>query len=170
MIKPDILENQVNKIYIGIGSNLGVRIKNIERAKFLLINNGINIVRSSTYYESLSWPDTSKPKYLNIVLQSNTTLTPTRLIEIFKSIEKKLGRKKNKRNSPRECDIDIISYNNMILDGNISIPHKRMHERNFVLLPLYELNKNWIHPKSKINIKKLIFSLPIKDIRSIKQI
>ena len=94
MIKPDISENQVNKIYIGIGSNLGVRIKNIERAKFLLINNGINIVRSSTYYESLSWPDTSKPKYLNIVLQSNTTLTPTRLIEIFKSIEKKLGRKK----------------------------------------------------------------------------
>ena len=90
MTKPDISENQANKIFIGIGSNLGVRIKNIEKAKFLLIKNGIKIVRSSTYYESQSWPDISKPKYLNIVLQSYTTLRPTRLIEIFKSIEKNL--------------------------------------------------------------------------------
>ena len=107
---------------------------------------------------------------MNIVLQSYTTLRPTRLIEIFKSIEKKLGRKNNKKNSPRECDIDIISYNNMILDGKISIPHKRMHKRNFVLIPLFEIEKNWKHPSKKLDIKTLISLLPMDDITSIKQI
>ena len=157
-------------IYIGIGSNLGNRIKNITKAKYFLDLNGINITKSSSYYETLSWPDPNKPKFINIVVQSNTKASPEKLLKIFKSIEKKLGRKKKSKNSPRTCDIDIISYNQKILTGNITIPHKRMHRRNFVLIPLFELNKNWFHPKTNENIKKLIFSLSIKDIRSIKQI
>ena len=157
-------------IYIGIGSNLGNRIENITKAKYFLDLNGINITKSSSYYETLSWPDPNKPKFINIVVQSNTKASPEKLLKIFKSIEKKLGRKKKSKNSPRTCDIDIISYNKKILTGNITIPHKRMHRRNFVLIPLFELNKNWFHPKTNENIKKLIFSLSIKDIRSIKQI
>ena len=157
-------------IYIGIGSNLGNRIGNITKAKYFLDLNGINITKSSSYYETLSWPDPDKPKFINIVIQSNTKVSPEKLLKIFKSIEKKLGRKKKSKNSPRTCDIDIISYNQRILTGNITIPHKRMHKRNFVLIPLFELNKNWFHPKTNENIKKLIFSLSIKDIRSIKQI
>ncbi|MDA9594796.1 2-amino-4-hydroxy-6-hydroxymethyldihydropteridine diphosphokinase [Candidatus Pelagibacter sp.] len=156
-------------LYLGIGSNLGSRINNIEKAKSLLVLNGINITKSSSYYETLSWPDPTKPKFINIVVQSDSKLSPKKLLDNFKYIEKKLGRKKDLKNSPRTCDIDIISYDEMILTGAISIPHTRMHERNFVLLPLYEIDKNWFHPKSKSNIKKLIFSLPIKDIRSIKQ-
>ena len=81
-----------------------------------------------------------------------------------------MGRKKSFKNSPRTCDIDIISYNRRIQNGSITIPHKRMFKRNFVLIPLYELDKKWLHPKLKENIKKLIFSLPIKDISSIKKI
>ena len=157
-------------IYIGIGSNLGNRIENITKAKYFLDLNGINITKSSSYYETLSWPDPNNPKFINIVVQSNTKLSPEKLLKIFKSIEKKLGRKKKSKNSPRTCDIDIISYNQKVLIGNITIPHKRMHKRNFVLIPLFELNKNWFHPKTNENIKKLIFSLSIKDIRSIKQI
>ena len=157
-------------IYIGIGSNLGNRIGNITKAKYFLDLNGINIIKSSSYYETLSWPDPNNPKFINIVVQSNTKATPEKLLKIFKSIEKKLGRKKKSKNSPRTCDIDIISYNQRILTGNITIPHKRMHKRNFVLIPLFELSKNWFHPKTNENIKKLIFSLSIKDIRSIKQI
>ena len=157
-------------IYIGIGSNLGNRIENITKAKYFLDLNGINITKSSSYYETLSWPDPNNPKFINIVVQSNTKVSPEKLLKIFKSIEKKLGRKKKSKNSPRTCDIDIISYNQRILTGNITIPHKRMHKRNFVLIPLFELNKNWFHPKTNENIKKLIFSLSIKDIRSIKQI
>ena len=157
-------------LYIGIGSNLGNRINNIEKAKFFLILSGINITKSSSYYETLSWPDVSMPKFVNIVVESDTKLSPKKLLDNFKYIEKELGRKKDLKNSPRTCDIDIISYGKKILTGDISIPHTRMHKRNFVLVPLYELDKNWFHPKLKSNIKKLIFSLPIKDIRSIKRI
>ena len=170
MIKQDTSENQAKMVYIGIGSNLGNKIDNIEKTKYLLISNKINILKSSSYYESLSWPDPKNPKFINVVIQSNTKFSPKKLLDIFKSIEDKLGRRNKKRNSPRECDIDIISYGNKILKGNILIPHQKMHQRNFVLIPLYELNKKWFHPKLKTNIKKLIFSLPIKDIRTIKQI
>ena len=157
-------------IYIGIGSNLGNRINNIEKAKYFLNLRGINIIKSSSYYETLSWPDVSKPKFINIIIQSNTRLLPKKFLEIFKSIEKKLGRKKSLKNSPRTCDIDIISYYKKNVNGNVTIPHERMHKRNFVLMPLFEIDKNWLHPKLKDNIKKLIFSLPIKDITSIKKI
>ena len=157
-------------VYIGIGSNLGNKIKNIEKAKHYLISNRINIIKSSSYYETLSWPDIKKPKFFNIVIQSDTKFSPKKLLYIFKSIEKKLGRKKKFKNAPRECDIDIIAYRNKVINGPISIPHKRMHQRNFVLIPLYELKKNWFHTKIKTNIKNLIISLPIKDITSINKI
>ena len=157
-------------VYIGIGSNLGNRISNIEIAKFFLRFNGINILKSSSYYETPSWPDPNKPKFINIVIQSNTTLSPKKLMEIFKDIEKKLGRSKSLRNSPRTCDIDIISYRNRVYSQDIIIPHKRMSKRNFVLIPLFEIAPYWIHPKTNKSIKKLIFSLPIKDITTIKHI
>ena len=118
----------------------------------------------------MSWPNPKEPKFFNIVIQTDTKFSPKKLLKIFKLIEKKLGRKKSLKNAPRVCDIDIISYYQKIISGNISVPHKKMHQRNFVLMPLYELDKNWFHPKFKKNIKKLIFSLSIKDIRSIKQI
>tara|TARA_Y100000816_G_scaffold56382_1_gene36715 strand:+ start:201 stop:677 length:477 start_codon:yes stop_codon:yes gene_type:complete len=156
-------------VFIGIGSNLGNRIRNIENSKYFLTVYGIDIVSSSSYYETLSWPDPTKPKFINIVIQSNTKFSPKKLLRIFKIIENKLGRIKSLRNSPRTCDIDLISYKDKIISKNISIPHKRMIKRNFVLFPLFEVAPYWKHPKSKKSIKKLIFSLPIKDITSIKQ-
>ena len=87
-----------------------------------------------------------------------------------KSIEVKLGRKKSPKNSPRECDIDIIDFNSLILRDRLILPHPRMHIRNFVLLPLFEINKDWIHPITKHHIKRLILSLSKRDITSIKQI
>ena len=163
-------ENLVNTIYLGIGSNLGNRRKNIELAKFKLIQNDIKIKKSSNIYESLSWPNPNKPKFFNIILEISSNLSPLKLIDICKKIEIDLGRKKRSKNAPRECDLDIIDYCNQKLKGKIILPHPRMHERNFVLLPLYELNKDWKHPILKQPIKKLILSLSNKDIRSIKQI
>ena len=84
MIKQDILENQVKSIYLGIGSNLGNRKKNIEKAKFELIKNNIKILKSSNYYESLSWPDPKKPKFLNIVLKIKTNLISKKLLKTCK--------------------------------------------------------------------------------------
>ena len=170
MIELDIFENQAKFIYLGIGSNLGNRKINIEKAKFELLQNNIKIIKSSNYYESLSWPSPKSPKFLNTVIKVNTNLTALELLTKCKDIEKILGRKKSPQNSPRECDIDILDYNNLILDKEIVLPHPRMHKRNFVLFPLFELDKDWKHPISKLHIKKLILLLPNEDIRSIKQI
>ena len=73
-------------LYIGIGSNLGNRINNIEKAKSFLVFNGINITKSSNYYETLSWPDVSMPKFINIVIQSDSKLSPKKLLDNFKYI------------------------------------------------------------------------------------
>jgi len=170
VIKQDISENQVKFIYLGIGSNLGNKRNNIEKTKFKLGQNNIKILQSSSFYESLSWPNPNNPKFLNIVLKISTNFTLPELLKKCKEIEKNIGRKKSTINSPRECDIDIIDYENKIINDKIILPHPRMHTRNFVLLPLFELNKDWKHPVSKHNIKTLIFLLPNRDIRSIKQI
>ena len=115
MKKQDILENQVKSIYLGIGSNLGNRIFNIEKAKSILIENQIKILKSSNFYESLSWPNTKDPKFLNIVLEVNTLLSPTKLLRKCKEIEIALGRIKTSRNSPRTCDLDIIDFKSLKL-------------------------------------------------------
>ena len=174
MKKQDILENQANTAYLSIGSNLGNRIVNIEKAKYLLNYLEINILKTSNFYKTKSWPDENFPYYLNIILSVNTKLNLINLYNKVKYVEKLLGRIKSKRNSPRICDIDIIDFNSSCLskknylNDNITVPHSRMHKRNFVLLPLFELNKKWIHPKFKKNIITLISSLSIKDLRSIK--
>ena len=91
-------------------------------------------------------------------------------IKKCKKIEARLGRKKMPKNSPRVCDIDIIDFKNQRVENDLILPHPRMHTRNFVLLPLFEIDKDWKHPVLKLNIKKLISSLSNSDIRSIKQI
>ena len=170
MIKQGISENQVKLVYLGIGSNLGNKFLNIEKAKSYLYENNIQLIKSSSYYETPSWPNPRFPKFINIIVKIRTKLDYLELFYICKKIETKLGRKNSPKNSPRICDIDIIDFDNKIIKKEIQIPHKLMHIRNFVLFPLFEIDKNWKHPVFKKNIKKLIFSLPIKDIRSIKQI
>ena len=89
--------------------------------------------------------------------------------------EKYLGRVKTKKNRPRTCDVDIIDFNGKIYSFKINndfveIPHPRLTERNFVLIPLFEINKKWLHPKNKKKISHLINKLDVKTLSSIKQI
>jgi 2-amino-4-hydroxy-6-hydroxymethyldihydropteridine diphosphokinase len=173
VIKQDLLENQVKVSYLAIGSNLGNRKTNIERTKFELQNKRIKIIKSSSNFESESWPNPSKPKFINIVIKIETYLKPLDLLKVCNLIEAKLGRKRTKKNDPRSCDIDIIDYNQVVLNfknQDLILPHPRLSKRNFVLLPLYEVNRSWKHPKTKNSIVNLINSLPIKNLRSIKQI
>ena len=170
MIKQDTSENQANTIYLAIGSNLGNRFHNIEKAKFLLIKNNISLISVSKYYETPSWPNPNNPKFINIVLKAKSLLNPIELLNLCKKIEISLGRKITPKNSPRECDIDIIDYNGLVLQDKINLPHKMMHKRNFVLFPLFEIEKGWFHPIKKVYIETLIFSLSNNDISSIKQI
>ncbi len=170
MIKQDILEKRVKNIYLGIGSNLGNRYLNIEKAKIYLSKNNIEILKSSSFYESLSWPNADNPKFYNIVVKVKTNIDETKLLNLCKNIERFMGRKKTSRNSPRICDIDILDYDKKTKKTDPKLPHPRMHKRNFVLIPLFEIDKDWRHPITKQHIKTLIFSLSDRDIRSIKQI
>ncbi|MDA8835847.1 2-amino-4-hydroxy-6-hydroxymethyldihydropteridine diphosphokinase [Candidatus Pelagibacter bacterium] len=173
MKKQDILENQVKQSYLAIGSNLGNKITNIHIALSELKKNKIKIKKVSSHYLSKSWPNPLMPSFINIVIEIETILTPLELLKICNNIELKLGRVRIKKNAPRTCDIDIIDYDKKNLNINndkLIIPHPEMTKRNFVLLPLFEINRSWKHPESKINIVNLINSLSIKDLRSIKQI
>ena len=173
MIKQDILENQVNTVYLAIGSNLGNKSLNIEKTKIKLINYKINIIKTSNKYESLSWPNIKKPSFLNIVIKIKTPYSPKKLLNVCHEVERSLGRKRSKKNEPRICDIDIIDFEQKIFnykDIKLIIPHAEMHKRNFVLIPLFEISSDWTHPKKKINIAKLLISLNINDLRAIKKI
>ena len=127
MIKQDISENQAKIIYLGLGSNLGNRITNIEKAKFILLQKKLRILQSSSYYETSSWPDPKLPKYLNTVIKISSVLSPIELLRLCKEIESKLGRKDSPKNSPRECDIDILVYNSLNNTNGLILPHPRMH-------------------------------------------
>ena len=175
MIKQDTSENLVNIAYLGIGSNLGRKRRNIEKVKYLLEKNSIKIVKSSNIYETYSWPNKKHPKFYNIVIKIITKLKPNILFTTIKDIEKKLGRKKSKINNPRTCDIDILDYKGLIYklhvnNDKLSIPHPRLHNRNFVLFPLFEIEKNWKHPLKKTKIQDLIGKLDNSSLYSIKQI
>ena len=136
-IRQDILENPHKPVFLGIGSNVGNRINNINYACYLL-NNFCSIYKLSNYYETDSWPNKDYPKYLNIILKCKTKLNPFSLINKLKNIEKKLGRKKNIKNFPRTCDIDIIDFKGLKLKKkNLQLPHPRLSKRNFVLVPLF---------------------------------
>ncbi len=166
-------EKLANKVFLGIGSNLGNKKNNIEKAKFhLRQNKSIHIFKISNYYKTKSWPDPKKPSYLNIVIEIGTSLKPLDLFMYIKEIEMKLGRKMTLRNSPRECDIDILDYGQKCLKlkfqhNSIVTPHPRLHLRNFVLIPLQEIAKKWRHPKTKMLISQLIYQIDPIDLRSI---
>ena len=147
MTKQDTSENQAKNIYLGIGSNLGNRISNIEKAKLLLEEKNIKLISISKYYETPSWPNPKYPKFINIVLKVKCQIEPYKLLNLCKSIEVKLGRKKSGKNSPRECDIDIIDFKHMVIKKKLVIlPHPRLHLRNFVLYPLKEIEPIGLTP------------------------
>ena len=175
MIKLDTLENRAKFVYLGIGSNLGNKKINIEKAKFQIEKNGIKIEACSSFYETDSCPNNNFPKYFNIVLRAKTFFKPLDLLKKIKEIEILIGRKMSLKNYPRICDIDIIDYDkkNLKIDNNnqkLIIPHPKLHERNFVLLPLYEIAKNWLHPKKNNKISELLRDLDVNNLRSIKQL
>ena len=157
--------------YLSIGSNLGNKKINIELSKYKLNSKDIEIVKVSNSFESLSWPNKKNPKFINVIIKIKTVLSPQKLMNKCLDIEKSLGRYRSKKNEPRTCDIDIIDYDNKIINKkNLILPHPKMHKRNFVLLPFFEINKTWSHPIKKINIKKLIKSIKTEDLMSIKYI
>ena len=151
-------------IYLNIGSNLdsrlGKRIDNIKYAIQSIKKYGIIILKTSSIYETPSYPNSVFPKFLNIGIKVKSKLTPEDLLNRIKYIEKRIGRVKKVTNFPRVCDIDIIDFKGLVKKTKqISIPHPRLHIRNFVLFPMRDLNPEWRHPITNKKINDLISDL-----------
>ena len=173
MKKQDTLGNQVNLVYLAFGSNLGDRKNNLNKALSLLKKDNIIIKKISKLYRSKSWPNENFPEFINFVVLIETRFNLKKLFTKIKNVESQVGRIKSKRNFPRVCDIDIIDFNGQIIQkkiGNnkINVPHERMHSRNFVLLPLFEINKDWFLPKLYKNIVFLLSNLSSEQLLGIK--
>ncbi len=129
------------KVYIGVGSNLGDRKKNIEKAyKFLNNIQGIKIRKTSSIIETEPWGYKNQPKFLNTVWEIETELSPEKLLKTLKKIEKTVGRKKTFKWGPRVIDLDILIYGRKTINKkNLKIPHPQIKNRVFILKLLSEL-------------------------------
>ncbi len=145
----------MHKVFLALGTNLGDREGYLNQA-IELIQETLQDVRIAPFIETKPVGVTDQPDFLNTVLVGYTELEPLDLLDFIKGIEKKVGRQVTYRWGPREIDIDIIFYDDLILKTEIlEIPHPRMHERNFVLEPLMKLEPNLVHPVLKKTIQEL---------------
>ncbi|MBQ3834861.1 MAG: 2-amino-4-hydroxy-6-hydroxymethyldihydropteridine diphosphokinase [Elusimicrobia bacterium] len=142
-------------IYLSLGSNIGDRRRNIEKALLELEKNNVAKLKLSSFYET----EPVGPKqrnFYNIAGKFKTDLEPVELLKTLKLIEKKLGRIKTYRWGPRVIDIDILFYGNKIIDKKeLIIPHKEIEDRAFVLVPMKEIAPRFVHPKIKKTIQTL---------------
>lgn len=146
-------------VYLALGSNLGDRLENLNRARELL-SEEVTLKRHSGIYETPPWGILEQPLFLNQVIKGETFLSPHRLLDFLKSIEKKMGRVETVRFGPRKIDLDILLYGKRIVDTErLQIPHPRMHERAFVLVPMAELAPNLVIPDQILSIKELLKGL-----------
>ena len=156
-------------VYIGIGSNLGDREGNIEKALTLLKEHkDIQVLAVSAFIETDPEGGSPQGKFLNGAVQLDTDLMPLDLLSQLKIIERRLGRGKSEPNSPRPMDLDILFYDDVVIvEGkNLTIPHPRLTERMFVLQPLLEIAPDLVHPRLNQSIKELVNVLLINESRS----
>ena len=134
---------------LGLGSNIGDRLGMLRSAVRSLQREGMTILAASDVYETPPWGVTDQPLFLNACVVAGTELSPEDLLLFLKETEKKLGRKEALRWGPRAIDLDILLYDNLLLDSPaLSIPHLQLHERAFVLRPLADIVPDWKSPRS----------------------
>ena len=150
------------KVYLGLGSNLRNKKRNIEKAIYFL-KEKCKILKMSSLYKTEPVGYKNQDWFLNCVVELETELQPEELLLLIKSIEKKLKRIKEIKNGPRTIDLDILFYGNRIIKKyNLKIPHPRLHKRLFVLKPFNEINPDFMHTVLKKSIKNIMKNLHSK--------
>lgn len=168
------------KVYLSLGSNIGDRMKYLEDAKTELTSDtSIQILKASSIYQTEHWPKEKNNKlssgnnpnpHLNQVILAETLMKPEQLLSLLKKIEHKMGRRKIKQWGPREIDIDILLYGDEMIDlDQLKIPHPHMNVRQFVLVPLLEIEPDLKDPVSKQPYSDILKELKKTDSHSISK-
>ncbi len=145
-----------NSVYFSLGTNLGDRVANLQRALSLL-QEQMTITAVSPIYVTEPWGDTNQPEFLNICAAAVTDLRPKEVLTTIKSIEDDMGRVASRHWGPRLIDIDLILYGREVVrDGDLTVPHPHMAERAFVLAPLADIIPNFVHPENGQTIQALL--------------
>lgn len=158
-------------ILIGLGANLPSKkyptpLETLEACLRFFPQYGLHITRRSRWFKTAPVPRSDQPWYINAVVSIETTLNPRELLESLLKLEGQFGRVRSQANAPRVLDLDLIAYNDLIIkdkdsveDKPFCIPHPRMHERAFVLLPINDIDCDWKHPESLTDLSDLISAL-----------
>ena len=149
--------------YLGLGSNLGDRRQNLIHS-LKIMEQQLRLVRYSSVYDTAPQDNQNQPRFLNIVAQIITTLSPEHLLKLAKEIEAGLGRKSAPPNSPRPIDIDILFYDNIVRESQDPIiPHPRIAKRSFVLIPLAEIAPHFKHPITNKTAAEMLEELRLEE-------
>jgi 2-amino-4-hydroxy-6-hydroxymethyldihydropteridine diphosphokinase len=151
-------------ILIALGANLpshaGTPAATLRAALGTLPQRNVVVETVSAFYRSTAWPNAGDPEFVNAVASVVADLPPPELLTVLKQAERAFGRQSAERNAPRPLDLDILDYQGLVETGNPTLPHPRMHERGFVLIPLRDVAPGWRHPVSRLSVDALIESLP----------
>jgi 2-amino-4-hydroxy-6-hydroxymethyldihydropteridine diphosphokinase len=143
-----------------LNSNVGPPLRTLHAAIAALRDAGIQVLATSRLYETPAWPNPEDPTYINAVSKVATKLAPDALLAHLHEIERRFGRIRNTTYSPRTLDLDIIDCDGRIETGPPTLPHPRVEQRGFVLIPLKDVAPDWRHPVSNRSVDELIAALP----------
>jgi len=151
------LSSPVKRVFLSLGSNLGDRVANIRKALEQLAGVGVAIRRVSSLYKTEPMDFRPQAWFVNCVAEAETRLMPMQLLNAVKTVERALGRRTGVAKRPRAIDIDILLYESVVVrSAALNIPHERLAERRFVLLPLRELAGNTRHPVTKRTVYEML--------------
>lgn len=143
------------RVFLGLGSNLGDRMENLERG-LQILGEKMRLVKVSSVYETEPWGVVEQPAFLNCVVEGETSASPEGVLEILKEAERLVGRRATFEWGPREFDADLLFYGNRIVNlPQLTVPHPRMQERAFVLVPMAEIAPDFVHPLMGMSMKAM---------------